>query len=116
MFIINNFKLIFLISVLVFVPGTGNTMHLLHDNHLYHRLGKTSSYRCIKNKCNAKVTVENEHVIKSGTAKNKDDCEISQCQIDVKKELKQMKLNAQNQIEAQPKSIYTNSRKVLTEY
>jgi len=43
MFLIDNFILIFLVSVLVIVPGTGDTMHLLHDNHLYHRLGKTLS-------------------------------------------------------------------------
>jgi hypothetical protein len=48
MFLIDNFILIFLVLVLVFVPGTGETMHFLHKNHLYYKLGKTSSYRCVK--------------------------------------------------------------------
>ena len=66
MFLIDNFILIFLVLVLVFVPGTGETMHFLHKNHLYYKLGKTSSYRCVKAKCNAKINVDENEVITSG--------------------------------------------------
>jgi hypothetical protein len=115
MFLIDNFILIFLVLVLVFVPGTGETMHLLHKNHLYYKLGMTSSYRRVKAKCNAKINVDENEVITSGTAKHSDDCELTQCQIDVKLEIKQMKLNAKSQVDVAPKTIYTNSRTVLTE-
>ena len=113
MFLIDNFILIFLVLVLVFVPGTGETMHLLHKNHIYYKLGKNSSYR--KAKCNAKINVDQNEVITSGTAKHSDDCELTQCQIDVKLEIKQMKLNAKSQVDVPLKTIYTNSRTVLTD-
>ena len=102
--------------MLVFVPGTDETMHLLHKDHLYHKIDKTTTYRCVKRGCNAKVTVNDECVQECSSVKHiNENCEMNQCQIDVKNELKQMKINAETQLDCPPKTVHTNSRKALTD-
>ena len=51
-----------LIMVFKYLPGTGETSHLLHNKKLYYRVGETSRWICTKNKCTVSLTLNDEKI------------------------------------------------------
>ena len=89
--------------VLEYEPGRGDTEQLLHNKHLYYRVGQTDKWICAHKNCNISLAINTRktEVVRKPNQHKHD--QLTSCELAVKRALKLLKANTLIQIEIQMK-------------